>query len=111
MTLLSRMAERTEITDEEIKGLAYGIEYAEFANGEIEAAGLTVTEYIARKRELHARLKEIERAKRAAKSGRPQADYPDGRTLDCGCVVYYKSEVLTASLGTSCADCYDEMSD
>lgn len=41
----------------------------------------------------------------------PQRDYPNGRRLDCGCVVYYRSHVMNASIGTACADCYDEMSD
>jgi hypothetical protein len=41
----------------------------------------------------------------------PQPDYPNGRRLDCGCVVYYRSHVMNASIGTACADCYDEMSD
>jgi len=37
-------------------------------------------------------------------------DYPDGRVLDCGCIVYHKAHVLTTSRGTSCQDCYDRMS-
>lgn len=41
----------------------------------------------------------------------PTVDYPDGRRLDCGHVVYNKHEVMAASLGTSCPDCYDRMSD
>lgn len=40
-----------------------------------------------------------------------QPDYPTGRKLDCGCTVYYQSEVMNASMGTSCQDCYDRMSD
>jgi len=38
-------------------------------------------------------------------------DYPQGRRLDCGHVVYYRSHVMGASLGSACADCYDRMSD
>lgn len=38
-------------------------------------------------------------------------DYPDGRELDCGCTVYFSHEVMSASLGTSCQNCYDRMSD
>ncbi len=41
----------------------------------------------------------------------PARDYPNGRRLDCGCVVYYRSHVMSASLGTACPGCYDEMSD
>ena len=50
--------------------------------------------------------KEIERKKAYYVS----KDYPIGRELDCGCKVFLKSEVMSASLGTSCADCYDDMS-
>jgi len=38
-------------------------------------------------------------------------DYPEGRTLDCGHTVYDRVMVMHASLGTSCPDCYDRMSD
>ena len=38
-------------------------------------------------------------------------DYPEGRKLKCGHVVHYKSQVMSASMGSSCADCYDRMSD
>jgi len=41
---------------------------------------------------------------------KPQLDYPEGRVLDCGCTVYSKREVMSASLGSSCQDCYDRMS-
>lgn len=41
----------------------------------------------------------------------PQPDYPNGRKLSCGCVVYYRSHVMSASLGSACPDCYDRMSD
>jgi hypothetical protein len=37
-------------------------------------------------------------------------DYPDGRRLDCGCLVYDRAEIMSASLGSSCPDCYDRMS-
>ena len=42
---------------------------------------------------------------------RPALDYPDGRKLSCGCTVYGKWEVMSASLGSSCPNCYDRMSD
>lgn len=38
-------------------------------------------------------------------------DYPDGRRLSCGCTVYWKHEVMSASRGSSCFNCYDRMSD
>ena len=34
-------------------------------------------------------------------------DYPTGRILDCGCTVYMRVHVMSASLGSSCANCYD----
>jgi len=40
-----------------------------------------------------------------------QFDYPNGRKLGCGCTVYNKHEVMNASQGSSCAGCYDQMSD
>lgn len=40
-----------------------------------------------------------------------QPDYPEGRKLDCGHTVYWKREVMNASRGTACPDCYDRMSD
>lgn len=38
-------------------------------------------------------------------------NYPNGRVLDCGCVVYYSSHVMSSSRGSSCIDCYDRMSE
>ena len=40
-----------------------------------------------------------------------QPDYPEGCELDCGCVVYRRSEIMSAILGLSCPDCYDRMMD
>ena len=42
---------------------------------------------------------------------RSRYDYPQGRKLACGCTVFYAAHVMNASLGTSCQDCYDRMSD
>jgi hypothetical protein len=39
-----------------------------------------------------------------------QPDYPGGRLLDCGHTVKYAHQVMNTSLGTSCAACYDRMS-
>lgn len=41
---------------------------------------------------------------------RPRPDYPQGRVLACGCTVYYRVDVMSASLGSSCERCYDDMS-
>lgn len=38
-------------------------------------------------------------------------DYPAGRKLTCGHVIYYRSHAMSASLGTVCPDCYDRYSD
>ena len=48
-----------------------------------------------------------------ARKRRParKPDYPDGRGLDCGCTVFYAQGVMNASMGSSCANCYDRMSD
>jgi hypothetical protein len=46
-----------------------------------------------------------------AYSSRRNPDYPNGRKLDCGHIVYEAVEVTSASLGSSCPDCYDRMSD
>ena len=42
---------------------------------------------------------------------RRKPDYPEGRRLSCGCTVYHSHEVMSASLGSSCFNCYDRMSD
>jgi len=41
---------------------------------------------------------------------RSNPDYLNGRVLDCGCTVYFKSDVMNANNGTSCPNCYDRMS-
>jgi hypothetical protein len=38
-------------------------------------------------------------------------DYPEGKKLDCGCVVFFKEHIMGANFGSSCCDCYDRMSD
>ena len=43
--------------------------------------------------------------------GHRKYDYPQGRKLKCGCTVWYAAHVMNASMGTSCSDCYDRMSD
>jgi|GEM_PF-3767781 len=40
----------------------------------------------------------------------PTHDYPEGRKLDCGCIVFDQVEVMNASMGSSCELCYDRMS-
>jgi hypothetical protein len=38
-------------------------------------------------------------------------DFPNGKKLNCGHTIYYKAHEMGASLGSSCSDCYDKMSD
>jgi len=42
---------------------------------------------------------------------RRSPDWPQGRRLDCGHVVHYAGDVMSASRGSSCSHCYDRMSD
>lgn len=47
----------------------------------------------------------------AITSPRRAPDYPNGRRLDCGCVVHYSTQVMRANMGSSCCGCYDRMAD
>ena len=40
----------------------------------------------------------------------PCNEYARGRKLACGCTAWH-GRVMNASMGTSCPDCYDRMSD
>lgn len=53
---------------------------------------------------------EIRDADAQPKRKQQQPDYPDGRELGCGCIVNWKHEVMSASMGTACSYCYDSMS-
>lgn len=54
---------------------------------------------------------EFKRRKEMAPKPVRVPDYPEGLKLGCGCVVYSKMGIMQASMGTSCPDCYDRMSD
>ena len=57
---------------------------------------------------------EIAAQRVAARKERLNSDpkaYPQGRELACGCMVYHQTQVMSSSRGSSCADCYDRMSD
>ena len=40
----------------------------------------------------------------------PIKDFPNGKKLICGCIVYYRSQIMNASLGQTCTDHYDDYS-
>ena len=102
--------ERAALTDEQIVGLAYGIAYYD-----PYVAGYTAPECKRQMQiigtELNPRLAAIKAMRDAQPKVRRNHDYPDGRVLDCGCVVYDAGQVMTTSRGTSCPYCYDRMSD
>ena len=81
---------------------AYGIKYAEITPK--HGATMMIQYAVALRR-----LNTIESEPKAAPATRPD-DYPAGRKLDCGCTVYSQNEVMTASFGSSCSECYDRMS-
>jgi hypothetical protein len=91
---------------------SYGVKYGEFAprltqDDEIES---NINFY--KKMQLaNCRSRGIEQEKKEQKPEPKKLDYPNGRKLACGCTVYNQSEVMSASRGTSCPDCYDRMSD
>jgi len=100
-------AQRDALTDAQIMDLAYGIDYYDpwMSNGAQEAK--RQTQII--DNELAPRLAAIKAARAQARTPRKH-DYPNGRTLDCGCTIYDTHEVMSTQNGTSCADCYDQMS-
>ena len=85
------------ITDDQIKKLAYGIEYYSVQRGDPADAWDTMDV-------LRNRLREIE-----SRPSRPAAQAVKMVRCACGHTVD-KSLVMSASLGTSCPDCYDRMS-
>lgn len=91
---------------------SYGVRYGEFGPyfGGCRMEKYTPT-FCLKMALARRRLSGIEGEKKARSKKTRQPDYPKGRELSCGCIVYYKSEVMSASLGSSCAGCYDRMSD
>jgi len=88
----------TSITDAEIKNLAYGITYYSPWGDDPDTAWDTL-------RVLRNRLAQIESQER-----QPQSRTAKMVRCDCGHTVE-ADLVMSASLGTSCPDCYDRMSD
>lgn len=90
---------------------SYGVRYGEFR---LDVPGVRSGTPLARMLEIdlaHLRMRGIDQERAAQPKPAPKLDYPQGRKLDCGHTVYHQSEVMSASLGTSCPDCYDRMSD
>ena len=97
---VNELVKLDRVTDEQIKQCAYGIEY--FAGD-----GMSAEEWD-RLVALRKRLHEIEDMEKAIRRARRE-----GRTMqmilaDCG---HYTTEVMNASVGTACPNCYDRMSD
>jgi len=96
--------ERNALTDAQIVGLEYGIRYFSIEAGPEARHQMNVL------RELNIRLEKLRAAMVASPKPAIRHDYPTGRTLDCGCTVYDKHEVMNASTGSACESCYDRMS-
>lgn len=93
-------------TDTKIEDMTYGLKYGEFEPKPVsrwqgqEYRGATTAKYV----EMclaSARLRGIEAERAAQQTDRQprQPDYPNGRKLDCGHVVYWANEGMSASLG------------
>ena len=97
--------QRDALTDEQIVHLSYAINYY----SPMDSAQWTSwwARDLAINQELKARLSSIEQARRATQ--RCNVRLVRMVRCDCGHTVP-ASEVMTASLGTSCPDCYDRMS-
>lgn len=85
------------LTDEEIKEAAYGIKYFE---PDPWGPKLTAREWAVMGM-LEQRLKSIE--------AKPKPKRLRAEPILCGCG-HYDNHPMSTSLGTSCANCYDEMS-
>lgn len=92
---------------------SYGVKYGEFEpRWEKGRPGGYSNEYCLKMALAGRRLGGITAERKSAPPRpRPQPDYPNGRKLACGCTVYNAVEVMNASMGTSCFECYDRMSD
>lgn len=91
------------ISEEELLRNSYGIQFFDF-----RAAGLPFSgQRDAALRRLYDRLMEV----KAAKASKPAKVEPE-KIVRANCGHYVRErELMTASLGTCCQDCYDKMSD
>ena len=96
--------ERNALTEAQIVDLEYGIKYFSIDAGPEARHQMNVL------KELRVRLEAIRVARTASPKPAIRQDYPTGRTLDCGCTVYDRHEVMSASMGSACESCYDRMS-
>ena len=102
MKTVNELLLQETVTDAEITGCAYGIEYFTFD-------GIPTDVEIERMRNMRLRLREIEAMKKAAMKARVAGQKNvRAKLADCG---HFTIEVMSASRGTSCPDCYDRMSD
>ena len=104
--LVENKGTANELSDEQIKKLAYGIKYFSVTDtyttwGKRVPDGATETmQYLRR------RLAEIENQKKTAVQNHEQHLV----TCDCGHTIPADT-VMHASMGTACPNCYDRMSD
>ena len=98
--------ERSALTDEQILSLAYGIKYYSVNNPDatVEENRYAFQHDLPILQELKTRLAEIRTGKQSAKPA------PSMTRCDCGHTVE-SINVMNASRGTACPDCYDRMSD
>ncbi len=90
---------------------SYGVRYGEFR---LEVPGVqqgSPLSHLLKMDLARLRMHGIDQERAVQPKPARTPDYPTGRKLGCGCTVYYQSEVMSASMGTSCPDCYDRMSD
>ena len=100
-----KLCQKHDVPAMDIVKSAYGIEYAEIQPSQ---GWKKMLQYAL----AYARLMTDQAERKAAIVRQPVLvdDYPNGRKLDCGHTIYNQVEVMSASLGSSCTDCYDRMS-
>jgi hypothetical protein len=105
--------ERAALTDEAIKGLAYGLQYADSSIlAETSGGAFTCQEAEPILRELRARLASIDAARQAAKRAQQQAAAPVEKFTCAHCGGRFPRRLaMSSSTGTVCPDCYDDASD
>jgi len=99
--LITELLKREQVTDQEIKDSAYGIENFTFDT-------IPTPVETARLRQMRVRLQELETMKKAALRARVAGKQVRMELADCG---HYTIEKMSTSHGSSCPDCYDRMSD